>query len=170
MVKLYEYVGPEEIRRRWKSYPKGNRVTSALDLLAWTEEHDLKKNRDGTVTLTFVIDDEGDLRVASQRSEHVACAGGGPVRSAGEISLFIESGTVTVSEISNQSTGFCPEPDSYAAVAAALDRIGITHPGEFTRAIVFRRCPGCGQTNIVKDRWFFCGVCNTSLPEFYNYP
>ena len=81
------------------------------------------------------------------RSEHVACAAGGPVLSAGEITFDDEC---NVPEISNQSTGFCPEPESWSTVERALDRVGIEHPGGFTIAVVFRLCPKCHERNIVK--------------------
>jgi hypothetical protein len=73
---------------------------------------------------TFVIDLNGDLLVADRRSEHVACAGGGPVLSAGEMFFLVEEDRVEVTDVSNQSTGYCPEPSSWPGVAAALDRIG----------------------------------------------
>jgi hypothetical protein len=71
-------------------------------------------------------------------------------------------------ELSNQSTGYCPDLDSWSAVAIALDRIGLAHPGDFTHKIVFRRCPGCSQLNIVQDGDFVCAVCGSALPEHWN--
>jgi hypothetical protein len=76
---------------------------------------------------------------------------------------------VEVEEISNQSTGFCPEPESWPVVAAALDTLGVRHPGRFTLAVVFRRCPACGERNVVKDGWFACGVCGADLPAEWNF-
>jgi hypothetical protein len=77
----------------------------------------------------------------------------------------IDGGRVGVVEASNQSTGYCPEPESWTAVAAALDRIGVPHPGGFTLEIMFRRCPKCGERNMVKDGWFACGA---ELPKEWN--
>ena len=89
--------------------------------------------------------------------------------SAGEMFLG-RSGTVwRVAEVSNQSTGFCPEPESWPAVAVALDRAGIAHLGGFTLAVAFRRCPSCGERNVVKDGWFACGVCGADLPADWNF-
>jgi hypothetical protein len=45
-----------------------------------------------------------------------------------------------VTEISNESTGYCPDLDSWPAVAAVLDRAGICHPDGFTQPIIFRAC------------------------------
>jgi len=109
------------------------------------------------------------LLVADRRSEHVACAGGGAVLSAGEMWFGIDCDRVEVVEVSNQSTGFCPESESWPVVAAALDQIGVLHPGHFTTEIVFRRCRSCGERNVVKDHWYVCGVCDSELPREWNF-
>lgn len=73
-----------------------------------------------------------------------------------------------VDEVSNQSTGYCPNPDSWPAVAAALDRIGVSHPGDFTHKVIFRRCPACAERNIVRDDNFVCALCDSPVPEYWN--
>jgi hypothetical protein len=50
----------------------------------WVQQEGQELNKDGLLVVTFAIDAKGSLRVADRRSEHVACAGGGPVLSAGE--------------------------------------------------------------------------------------
>ncbi len=124
---------------------------------------------DGLIAATFVIDAKGTLLLADRRSEHVACAGGGPVQSAGEMFFLVAGGHVEVVEVSNQSTGFCPEPESWPAVAVALDRAGIAHPGRFTTEVVFRRCESCGERNVVRSGWFACGACGADLPKGWNF-
>ncbi|MEU0561975.1 hypothetical protein [Dactylosporangium sp. NPDC006015] len=69
-----------------------------------------------------------------------------------------------VDRVSNQSTGYCPDPECWPAVAAALDAAGTPHPGGFTDAVLFRRCTSCGQRNIVHDGDFACAVCDAPLP------
>ena len=49
-----------------------------------------------------------------------------------KIALELNGDAVEVVEVSNQSTGFRPEPGSWPAVAAALDRIGVGHLGRYT--------------------------------------
>jgi hypothetical protein len=169
MGKLYDYVGPAEIKARAAGRPAGTRISSAADLLAWVPRTGEHPGPDGLVPATFVVDAGGNLLVADRRSEHVACAGGGPVLPAGEMFLRVEGHRVEVAEASNQSTGFCPEPDSWPAVAAALDRIGVPHPGRFTTAVVFRLCEKCGERNVVKDGWFVCGVCGAELSAGWNF-
>lgn len=71
--------------------------------------------------------------------------------------------------VSNQSTGYCPDPDSWSAVGAALDRAGVPHAGEFTEPVIFRRCPACGGRNLVKDDDFVCAVCGGDLPARWNF-
>jgi hypothetical protein len=71
----------------------------------------------GRVIATFVIDASGTLKVADRRSEHVLCAGGVPVRSAGEVTFAIQADRVAVVAVSNQSTGYCPEPESWNALS-----------------------------------------------------
>jgi hypothetical protein len=169
ILKLYHYVGPESIRSRAGHGPPGVKIDCALDLQEWLHRNEQRANRIGQFVVTFVVDAAGFLRVADRGSEHVACAGGGSVLSAGEMFLLATDSGVRVEEVTNQSTGYCPEPESWPAVASSLDRIGISHPGRFTLEIVFRRCPTCGERNIVKDAWFVCGLCGADLPSAWNF-
>jgi hypothetical protein len=169
MSRLYDYVGPADIRARVASRPAGTRVSSAADLLAWVRCTGGHSGPGDLVAATFVIHEKGDLLLADRHSEHIACAGGGPVLSAGEMFLRVAGDHVEVAEVSNQSTGFCPEPESWPDVAGALDRISVAHPGRFTTEVVFRRCERCGERNVVKDGWFACGTCGADLPAGWNF-
>jgi hypothetical protein len=166
MTRLYRYVGPAAIQARVAGRPGGVRIASAADLLTWARRSDRER---GLVAATFVIDAAGCLLLADRRSEHVACAGGGPVLSAGEMFFAVVDDRIEVVEASNQSTGYCPEPDSWPAVEEALDRISVPHPGRFTAEILFRRCERCGERNVVKDGWFACGACGSELPAVWNF-
>jgi len=73
-----------------------------------------------------------------------------------------------VTEVSNQSAGYCPDPASWPAVSDALDRAGLEHPGRFTHPVVFRRCPRCQERNLVKDDYFACVICGAELPRTWN--
>ncbi|WP_211328453.1 hypothetical protein [Thermomonospora umbrina] len=117
---------------------------------------------------TFVIDLNETLLLAPQRSEHVACAGGEPVLGAGEVTFTPATGRWTVYEISNQSTGYCPDVTSWPVVRAALDRAGLDHPPTCTHPITFRRCPRCHERNIVKDEHYVCALCDAPLPNTWN--
>jgi hypothetical protein len=57
---------------------------------------------------------------------------------------------------------------SWDAVAEALDRIGLPRPRAFTHEVVFRRCPGCAELNIVKEGYFVCAFCEGDLPDEWN--
>jgi hypothetical protein len=169
MAKLYHYVGPDSIRLQVTHAPVGVQLRSAGDLVEWAGRTGQRPDKHGLMAATFVVDEQGTLRVADRRSEHVACAGGGPVLSAGEMFYLLSASGAEVAEVSNQSTGYCPEPESWPVVAAALDCIGVRHPGRFTQAIVFRRCPACGERNVVKDGWLVCGLCGADLPAAWKF-
>jgi len=166
-MKRYEYVGPEEVRLAAQAEAAGFVVRSANDLAEWVREHQADGDAYG-VGATFVVGLDGYVRVASRRSEHVACAGGAPVLSAGEMFFSTDQSPVVVA-VSNLSTGYCPEPESWGAVEAALDSAGIEHPGESTDAFAFRRCPSCGERNLVKDDYFVCAICDGELPADWNF-
>jgi hypothetical protein len=160
----YTYVGPEEIRRSVASSPAGTPITSTKDLETW-----LEANPDALVEgATYVVDLQGRLRLAPRRSEHVACAGEEEVLAAGEIRFRRAGPRLTVAEVSNQSTGYCPDTACWAAVARALGRAGMDPPQGFTREVIFRRCPRCGERNLVKEGWFVCVFCDEDLPAGWN--
>lgn len=162
----YFYVGPDAIREAAIKQPTGTRILTTADLRSWLATADIDRLPDGTVMATFTISLNYELFLAPRRSEHVACAAGGPVLSAGEVA-YDES--LRVTEITNQSTGFCPEPESWSSVETALNRIGLDHPDTFTTEIIYRLCPACHQRNAVKDAWYYCAVCDAKLPEQWNF-
>ncbi|MEU4694834.1 hypothetical protein [Actinoplanes sp. NPDC023714] len=147
----YRYVGPEQVRLAAGTGP-GSPLPAG-----------------GPGPYTYVVDLEGSLLLAPRQTEHVACASGRDVLAAGEISFAPDPrGGWMVDEVSNQSTGYCPQPSCWPAVAAALDRAGVRHPGGFTAEFEFRRCPGCGTLNLVKEGDLTCAVCEGPLPEEWN--
>ncbi|RZU73655.1 hypothetical protein EV384_2073 [Micromonospora kangleipakensis] len=158
----YRYVGPADVRASVADSPAGWPIRSSVDLDTYLAAAD---PRDRDEPFTYVIDPGGTLRLAPRRSEHVACAGGGEVLGAGEIAFAGERDGSVVTEVSNQSTGYCPDPTSWAAVAGALDRAGIGRPEGFTATIVFRRCLDCGERNVVRDDDYICALCGAELPE-----
>lgn len=117
---------------------------------------------------TFVVGVDGVLRLAPRRSEHVVCAGGEPLLSAGEVAFERASDGWFVAYVSNQSTGYCPDGQSWPAVAFALDQIGLVRPDGFTAVFEFRRCPDCAALNVVRDAVFACAVCDADLPQQWN--
>jgi hypothetical protein len=168
MRSTYRYVGPKKIAERAPPAPAGVRVESPEDVRRWIRQSGQELNAAGTVIATFIIDESGWLRIADRRSEHVACAGGRPVRSAGEMTFTVRPKGVSVPRVTNQSTGYCPEPDSWPAVKAALARAGLAAPEGFSEELAFRRCPGCESINIIKGGVLACEVCATALPEEWN--
>lgn len=165
MMRGYRYVGPVELRVAVRVGSGACAIGSAGDFDVWVAQQAAAELAE---PFTFVIGMDGLLRLAPRRSEHVACAGGEPVLSAGEIGFGRDAGLWGVREVSNQSTGYCPDGCSWPAVARALDRIGIAHQDEFTHEVVFRRCPGCQEHNIVREGDFVCVFCGAALPQAWN--
>lgn len=167
--KLYSYVGPQEVRRRIGPDTARFRIRLPSDILAWVNDTDQQLTADCTVTATFVIDDAGDLWIADRHTEHVACARSEVVLSAGEMTFWIDGECVSVVNVTNQSTGYVPEPESWSAVSGALDGIGVEYSEFFEPAYEFRRCDACGAINIVKDGWLMCSICGAELDSDWNF-
>lgn len=161
----YRYVGPVELKAAVRPGSDGCRISSAAEFDDWIAGRSAAELAE---PFTFVVGTDGVLRLAPRRSEHVACAGGGVVLSAGEIGFVRETDGWAVSEISNQSTGYCPDIGSWSEVARALDDVGLERPSGFTHEVVFRRCPGCQEHNIVREDDFVCVFCGSDLPETWN--
>lgn len=165
-MQLYRYIGPKRILERVKPELCGVPIRSPDDIQAWVRDT-RQELTDKCVTVTFVIDAVGVLLIADRHSEHVICANGQSVRSAGEITFSIGH-AVEVAGVSNQSTGYCPEPKSWMAVAKALTEAKLAPIAGFTKVCEFRRCNGCETITLVKDQVLECAVCGSELPEAYN--
>lgn len=164
-LRSYRYVGPAELKAAVRAGSGASPIGSAADFEAWITRRPAEEH---TEPFTFVVGLDGRLRLAPRRSEHVACAGGYPVLSAGEIGFTRDAGRWNVSEVTNHSTGYCPDVTSWPAVAQALDRAALSHPLDFTHQVVFRRCPACQEHNIVREDDFACAFCQADLPTYWN--
>lgn len=162
--RVYSYRGPASVAREVQGSHTGTSIHSLGELRDWLNRHPEAESEGAT----FVVTTNGVLRLAPRRTEHVACAEGAPVLAAGEIIFAGGSDTPRVIEATNQSIGYCPEPESWPALAAALGRIGLAPPERYTREFLFRLCQDCGQLNIVKENWFYCSVCDAPLPAAWN--
>lgn len=162
----YCYVGPEHLKRHIDSSSKS--ITTPDELQDVLKSLSIGPDSEEQ-TATYIIDLEGYLRLAHRRSEHVCCAGGADVLSAGEITFNCTSEEIVAEWVTNQSTGYCPESESWPVVKQALSRLNIVTPDRFSMAVVFRRCEECGQINIVKDAYFECEVCDAKLPRKWNF-
>jgi hypothetical protein len=168
--KKYNYVGSEEIRLSAANFPVGTVIHSIADLQKWIDGNcDRQTIASNLVVATFVIDLNCNLRLADRHSEHIACAGGEAVLSAGEIFISWNQTEFAVCDITNQSTGYCPEINSWHHVETALKKISIVCPSQFTVEFTFRRCCYCSQINIIKNDVFICSVCNSTLPPEWNF-
>ncbi|MCA9701240.1 MAG: hypothetical protein KC431_27205 [Myxococcales bacterium] len=166
MSRLYRYIGPLEIAQGALAHPVGTPIHSPHDLEHWSAAQ--PDWLDHTLTATFIVLPDGTLRVAPRRSEHVGCALGGPVAAAGEL-ILSRKPRLEVISFSNQSTGYCPEPDCLHAIRAALAALPIPCPAAFTPAYEFRRCVHCGERNLIKDDHYECDCCGLALPQTWNF-
>ncbi|MFG3491432.1 hypothetical protein [Streptomyces sp. NPDC047972] len=164
-ARAYRYVGPTELKETVRPGSGGCRIRTAAEFGEWVAARSVAELAE---PFTFVVGEDRALRLAPRRSEHVACAGGGRVLGAGEITFVREERGWAVSEVSNQSTGYCPDIASWSEVARAIDRTGLVRPRGFTHEVVFRRCPGCQEHNIVREDDFVCVFCGGDLPETWN--
>jgi hypothetical protein len=46
--------------------------------------------------------------------------------------------------------------------------VGARHPGNFAEKVIFRRCPVCGERNVVRDDDLTRALCNSALPTQWN--
>jgi len=167
-MRIYQHLNPEGINPHPVESTRA-RISCLSDLDCWFARNNQTPTSGRPVTVTFVIDTHGWLWVADRHSEHYCCAAGGDVQSAGEMTFDLVGAKVEVAEVTNQSIGYCPEPESWRAVATALERAGVPHPGRFTVELVFRRCVECGRSNVVKDGSYECGVCGVPLDPSWNF-
>lgn len=165
MTRLYDYVGPNRLVDLASSAIDRLEPLTSAELAAWLRTHYATDD----VTLTYVVTASGRLRLSDRHTEHIACAEGHPVRAAGEVCLGVDGDAVDVISVTNQSTGYCPEPICFEAVREALTAVGLTAPDGFSHQFVFRRCNGCGGITVVKDGDFECAACGEPLPKEWNF-
>jgi hypothetical protein len=165
VTRAYPYVGPADIKAMVAGSPAGTAVSDLDALAGW---HASQPSDERDEPFTYVIGLDEVLRVAPRRSEHVACAGGTSVLAAGEIAFRRDAGRWSVTSVSNQSTGYCPDVTCWPSVATALDRLGVDRPAAFTTEILFRRCPACGEINVVREGDLVCVFCDAGLPAAWN--
>lgn len=164
----YKFIGNKELLSLVKNDSRGYPIKSINDIKNWIVQSQQKLSVTAEVTATFVIDLAYCLLINDRHSEHVVCANGQNVLAAGEIIFeLVGKQDVTISQITNQSTGYCPSPASWKAVEKALQIIGIKHPNYFTTVFEFRVCANCNWVNIIKNDYFVCenNKCENILPE-----
>ncbi|MAS93163.1 MAG: hypothetical protein CMO55_08200 [Verrucomicrobiales bacterium] len=163
----YKYIGSPEFLPQGE-FPPRWKVDSLDSVADWMNDHVGEMDLEECIAATFVVSTIEELWIAERATEHVACARQKPVLCAGEI-FFSGVGDVPfVERVTNQSTGYCPRPESFTALAIAFETIGISHPDCFEPEFEFRRCRDCGTLAIVKEQEFTCLVCDSELPEEWN--
>lgn len=167
-MQLYSYIGSQEIFDALDFNFKSYKISNSDDVFFWIKSTS-QEIINNSVIATFIIDENHNLFINDRHSEHVLCAGGRKVLSAGEILFLIDGKDISINEISNQSTGYCPKPESWKEVEYALKNIEITHPNYFTTAFDFRYCQKCKSINLIKEDFFLCQICGTDLEKEWNF-
>ena len=163
--KKYEYIGPKRILKRVVQEYMGLEISQKEDIEKWIKETNQKISKDQLIVATFVINKSGKLLISDRHSEHVQCANGENVLSAGEIGFEIENNKLQrVSFISNQSTGYCPSPKSWDKVEECLRKINdLEFPDYFNPKFIFSYCPNCKTLKIIKEDFYLCYRCDGEL-------
>jgi hypothetical protein len=169
MPRTFRYIGPADLLELVSQEPDAyvRLIGCAADVSGWAKETGQLRGREREVIATYIVDADGRLWIGERRMEHVVVARGRPVLMAGEITFNL-SGTPQVTNATNQSTGYCPQPGGWVHLRDALDAAGIAHPDTLSRAFEFRRCEKCDTLNLIKDDGLFCAACDTPLPEEWN--
>jgi hypothetical protein len=116
MARYYHYVGSRNILESLAEDSGRFCLESGKSIIEWINKTKQPREYDGSVVLTFIIDTDGKLWLNERRSEHVLCAAKQDVLSACEITFVLDKNELLVMEVTNQSTGYCPEPESWPAV------------------------------------------------------
>ncbi len=169
----YSFVGNNILLNLIKPELKGFHIKSMSDVELWISKNHQQADFNHEITATFVIDLNFNLLVNDRHSEHVVCANGQNILSAGEITFEIlakyknKKSKIIISKITNLSTGYCPSPTSWIAIQKTLEKIDIPFPTFFTTAFQFRICNKCGWINVIKDNFFVClnEKCKNELAE-----
>jgi DNA-directed RNA polymerase subunit RPC12/RpoP len=169
MAREYAYVGPKELLSLAAAGIPRSRLNPSVDARELHRVLDLGAVDSGSLTLTFIVDVDGVLWVADRHSEHVACARGRNVLAAGELTVADGPDGLEAIAATNQSTGYCPEPESWEALSKALHCAAIPHPERFEYEFEFRRCTECGTTVLVKDGILECTECGAQLSDAWNF-
>ncbi|MFK7906093.1 MAG: hypothetical protein AB8B69_13255 [Chitinophagales bacterium] len=171
MFREYEYIGPKEILKRVEAKFEGKIIETSEEILDWILESSSSPKFGDSIICTFIINLAGELVIADRHSEHVQCAFGKNVRSAGEIGFLVgRKNQIDIDSITNQSTGYCPSSESWYEVEKALKRIrGLNAPEGFDPQFVFSYCPNCETRQIVKDGFYFCPKCEQPLLSEYEF-
>lgn len=164
---LYGFIGPDRLlplataetpRLRLRRGMRAREILTAL------ERPDARADE---LIATYVVDGGGAVWIAERQVEHIAAARGAPVLAAGEMTLDLAGDEIVVLAATNQSTGYCPSPASWTALAVALDAIGVDRPDDFEQVFEFGRCAECGALAIVKDGERICAECGGALAALH---
>ena len=167
-MRLYRYIGSDSVRSSSSMESERHEVTNLQGLRDYVHSRQPRPKPGDEITFTYVVLPPGRLFLADRRSEHVSCARGEPVLTAGEITFRVMPGGIEVSDATNLSTGYCPESGSWKPLVAELNRCNVPGIGGFTHSFEFRHCPSCGMICVIKDDLYACPGCDRPLSSVWN--
>ncbi len=100
MSKVYSYVGAACLNSLENLDAARTLVPFEGDIVAAIRRSKSPKKTE-PIVFTFIVGFNGLLWIADRHSEHVACARGGDVLSAGELTFEVDGGIVIVTDITN---------------------------------------------------------------------
>lgn len=166
-MRIYPYVGPKDLLDLIDPCINRIAVKNAVAVREWIKHTQQELDSDNSVIATYIIDTNRIMWICDRHMEHVVCAIGRPVLSAGEITFRVDK-NVETTYITNQSTGYCPEPASWEAVNLSLKNTDISYPNHFSVKFNFRICSHCKTINIIKENDYVCAVCDHRLNKKWN--
>jgi hypothetical protein len=108
-MKRYRYLGPADLRGQVVAV-EAVAVDAFQSLDGWLAARDPGERGE---PFPFVASLDGLLRLAPRRREHVTLAGVRDVLAAGQIAFVSAEASWRVVEVTNQSTGYCPDPHAW---------------------------------------------------------
>lgn len=166
-MRLYHYIGPKELLRSLDNTSPRHELTGPSGLEQFAKSIGVSF-WNGSATFSYVVLPPMRLFIADRRSEHLACARGEPVLTAGEITFTKGSSGLEVSAANNLSTGYCPESSSWGALDLALRAANLSGIHGFAPSFEFRFCAECSMTCVIKNEVYECPRCLGVLPREWN--
>src|SRR5262245_26863513 len=87
-MRVYKHLNPGRLDAHPGQSTRA-RISNSSDVHNWLIRTGQNLGHDNLVTATFIVDTGGWLWIADRHSEHVACAAGCDVLSAGEIPFYV---------------------------------------------------------------------------------
>ncbi|MET8968856.1 SMI1/KNR4 family protein [Streptomyces hydrogenans] len=125
-------------------------IAAPADLDRWATSHPAR------TPVPYIVDPFGHLWLAGQGAGHAVCAGGGPVRAAGHLTLVPgdHPGDWRAANVDTRSADYPLDDACLPVVADALARAGVHRPAGLSNEILGA---GLGSPGMASDLGFYGG-------------